>query len=119
MAKAAVTQGSLNEALSIQAAYTDLMNFIWSVAPEIAPDLALMMALIGDQTLTPTEIKRRKYFNGTNPTYSLHYLEKEGFIQRSRIGEDRRKNTVTLTRKGREIAHRVAMAFSEEARDAA
>lgn len=111
--------GSLNEALAIQAEYFDLMNRVAGVVPEIAPDLALMIALIRDQILTPTEIKRRKYYNGTNPTYAFQTLEKEGFIERSRVANDRRKNLVMLTRKGREIAHRVAMAFSEQEAEAA
>jgi DNA-binding MarR family transcriptional regulator len=109
---------SLHEAMAIQTAYFDLMRAVSDIAPDLSPDIALMLALIGDQTLTPTEIMRRKYFNGTNMSYSLVLLEKAGFIIRS-SAPDRRKRPVTLTRKGMAIAHDIANAFSEEARRAA
>lgn len=108
----------LHEARAIQTAYFDLMRAVSDIAPELSPDLALMLAFIGDETLTPTEIKRRKYFHGRNPTYGLAFLEKAGFITRS-SAPDRRKRPVTLTRKGMAIAHDIANAFSEEGRRAA
>jgi DNA-binding MarR family transcriptional regulator len=109
---------SLTDALAIKTAYLDLMSFVEKIAPAMSPELALMLAFIGDETLTPTEIKRRKYYTGTNPTYNLYRLEKAGFITRSST-PDRRKRPVTLTRKGMAIAHDIANAFSEEARRAA
>jgi DNA-binding MarR family transcriptional regulator len=76
------------------------------IGTRLTPQMALALAFIGDQIITPIDIKRYGYFIGTNMSYGLNQLESDGLIERvdQCVSADRRRRPVKLTAAGRRIA---------------
>ncbi len=68
---------------------------------------ALLLYNIGDQELTPGELRGRGYYLGSNVTYNLNKLIASGYIEKKGSARDRRSVNIRLTRVGKEICARV------------
>lgn len=94
--------------LLTQLAYAKMISDVQdlTIGTKLTPAMALMLAFVGDQVMTRTEIHRYGYFIGTNLTYSLEQLEKDRLIERldGCVSADRRRRPVKLTEAGRGIA---------------
>jgi DNA-binding MarR family transcriptional regulator len=107
--------------MSIQKEYLDLLREIDKAAgdPDVSAQQALLIANLGDEHLSGTQIMKKRYYAGTNANYNLNRLEKTGHIIRSTNRFDRRIVTISLTPKGREVAFRVRAALAERVRETA
>jgi DNA-binding MarR family transcriptional regulator len=93
---------------TVQLAYAEMISAVQEIiaGTKLTPQMALMLAFIGDQIMTPADIRRYGYFIGTSLTYSLHQLERDSLIERidQCVSADRRRRPVKLTEAGRRIA---------------
>jgi DNA-binding MarR family transcriptional regulator len=64
----------------------------------LTPQMALMLAFIGDQVISPADIQRYGYFIGANVGYNLKELERDSMIERvpGLVSADRRRRPVKL-----------------------
>jgi len=81
----------------------------------LTPQMALMLAFIGDQVISPADIQRYGYFIGTNVGYNLKELERDSMIERvpGLVSADRRRRPVKLTPAGRRIAAALRFALAK------
>lgn len=105
--------------LAIQKAYAKMLSEIHSACwnLDIAPSMGMVVACLGDDTLTPAEIQRRGYFIGTNLTATLDKLEREYLIERVKKERDRRLNMVRLTLRGRTVAITIRLRMSNRIKE--
>ncbi|MEO1105293.1 MAG: winged helix DNA-binding protein, partial [Pseudomonadota bacterium] len=59
---------------------------------------------LGSEVLTPSELKSRGYYMGSNVSYNLKKLGELGYLTQERSTSDRRTVRITVTEKGAEIA---------------
>ena len=96
--------------LSIQATYAEMIREVQSGLSKfydghpITPQMAILIACIGDQTLRPSDLFRLGYFIGTNASYNLRTLESAGLIRRLPVPGDRRQSLIALTHHGIELS---------------
>ena len=64
---------------------------------------ALLLYNIGDQELSPGELRTRGYYLGSNVSYNLKKLVEMGFLVHHHSNFDRRSVRIRLTDKGREV----------------
>ena len=69
---------------------------------------AVLLHNLGEEELTPSELKTRGYYLGSNVSYNLKKLVELGFIDHQKSRVDRRAVRVSLTESGMEIARVVA-----------
>ena len=93
---------------TIQLAYADTISAAQDVisGTGLTPQMALLLAFLGDQIMSPADIQRYGYFIGTSLTYSLDRLALDHLIERidGLVSSDRRRRPVKLTPVGRRIA---------------
>lgn len=65
---------------------------------------AVLLHSVGCEEMTPSELKSRGYYLGSNVSYNLKKLGELGYLQQRRSNRDRRTVRVTVTEKGAEIA---------------
>ena len=65
---------------------------------------AVLLHNVGEEELTPSELKSRGYYLGSNVSYNLKKLNELGYLQQRRSTRDRRTVRITVTEKGAEIA---------------
>ena len=70
---------------------------------DINPVQALLLYNIGDQEVSPGELRTRGYYLGVNVSYNLKKMVKMGFLDHKRSCTDRRSVRIRLTDKGREV----------------
>src|SRR5215204_6156491 len=77
---------------------------------------ALLLYNVGDKELTPSELRTRGFYLGSNVSYNLKKLVETGFLdyQRSRI--DRRSVRIKLTEKGREVSNFLESLYQKHVR---
>ncbi len=68
---------------------------------------AVLLHNLGEEELTPSELKTRGYYLGSNVSYNLKKLNELGYLQQRRSNRDRRTVRITVTEKGTEIAQLV------------
>jgi DNA-binding MarR family transcriptional regulator len=84
--------------------YADLIQVVQCAVPRsITPHMALILAFVGTELISPSELLRRGYYIGTNCTYALKTLERLGLIT-DRPAKDKRCKLIELTSEGLEIA---------------
>lgn len=65
---------------------------------------AVLLHNVGEEELTPSELKSRGYYLGSNVSYNLKKLNELGYLAQRRSTRDRRTVRITVTEKGAEIA---------------
>ena len=65
-----------------------------------APQLSCLLALSDQGPMPPSQIAKYIMVNSSTITGIIDRLEQKGLVQRSRISQDRRVITVSLTKKG-------------------
>lgn len=65
---------------------------------------AVLLHNVGTEELTPSELKSRGYYLGSNVSYNLKKLGELGYLVQRRSTRDRRTVRITVTEKGAEIA---------------
>jgi len=65
-----------------------------------APQLSCLLALSAQGPMPPSQIAKYIMVNSSTITGIIDRLEQKGLVQRSRISQDRRVITVSLTKKG-------------------
>jgi DNA-binding MarR family transcriptional regulator len=70
---------------------------------EINPVQALLLYNIGENELSPGELRTRGYYLGSNVSYNLKKLIEIGFLDQHRSRVDRRSVRIKVTDKGREM----------------
>lgn len=65
---------------------------------------AVLLHNLGREVLTPSELKSRGYYMGSNVSYNLKKLGELGYLTQERSSHDRRTVRITVTEKGAEIA---------------
>jgi DNA-binding MarR family transcriptional regulator len=68
-----------------------------------APQLSCLLALSEQGPIPPSQIAKYIMVNSSTITGIIDRLEQKGLVQRSRISQDRRVITVTLTQKGQDL----------------
>ncbi len=68
---------------------------------------AVLLHNVGTEELTPSELKSRGYYLGSNVSYNLKKLGELGYLTQKRSTRDRRTVRITVTEKGAEIAQLV------------
>ena len=68
---------------------------------------AVLLHNLGSEELTPSELKSRGYYLGSNVSYNLKKLGELGYLTQRRSTRDRRTVRITVTQKGEEIAQLV------------
>jgi len=68
---------------------------------------ALLLYNIGDQELTPGELRGRGYYLGSNVSYNLKKLMSSGYIEKKVSSLDRRSVSIRLTTVGKDICDRI------------
>jgi DNA-binding MarR family transcriptional regulator len=93
---------------TVQLAYADMISAAQEIVSgtRLTPPMGLILAFLGDQTMSPADIRRYGYFIGTSLTYSLDRLEEDDRIERldGLVSSDRRRRPVKLTRRGLHMA---------------
>ncbi|QPC44901.1 MarR family transcriptional regulator [Kaustia mangrovi] len=64
---------------------------------------ALLLFNIGDQELTPGELRTRGHYLGSNVSYNLRKLVDAGYISHERSSSDRRSVRISLTEEGHRV----------------
>lgn len=75
---------------------------------------AVLLYNIGQEELTPSELKGRGYYLGSNVSYNLKKLLELGFIEQKKSRADRRTILISLTPAGAEIADMVGALFERQ-----
>jgi DNA-binding MarR family transcriptional regulator len=75
---------------------------------------AVLLYNIGQEELTPSELKGRGYYLGSNVSYNLKKLLELGFIEQKKSRADRRTILISLTPAGAEIADMVSALFERQ-----
>ncbi|XWN33212.1 MAG: winged helix DNA-binding protein [Devosia sp.] len=65
---------------------------------------AVLLHNVGSEELTPSELKSRGYYLGSNVSYNLKKLGELGYLVQRRSNRDRRTVRITVTEKGAEVA---------------
>ncbi|MEM8664589.1 MAG: winged helix DNA-binding protein [Pseudomonadota bacterium] len=65
---------------------------------------AVLLHNLGREVLTPSELKSRGYYMGSNVSYNLKKLGELGYLTQERSTSDRRTVRITVTEKGAEVA---------------
>ncbi|MEM7695199.1 MAG: MarR family transcriptional regulator [Pseudomonadota bacterium] len=65
---------------------------------------AVLLHNLGGEVLTPSELKSRGYYMGSNVSYNLKKLGELGYLSQARSTRDRRTVRITVTEKGARIA---------------
>ena len=65
---------------------------------------AVLLHNLGDEELTPSELKARGYYLGSNVSYNLKKLNELGYVMQRRSTRDRRTVRISATDKGAAIA---------------
>jgi len=65
---------------------------------------AVLLHNLGSEELTPSELKARGYYLGSNVSYNLKKLNELGYVAQRRSTRDRRTVRISVTQKGAEIA---------------
>ncbi|WP_420392122.1 MarR family winged helix-turn-helix transcriptional regulator [Acuticoccus sp.] len=65
---------------------------------------AVLLHNVGGEELTPSELKSRGYYLGSNVSYNLKKLNELGYLVQRRSNRDRRTVRITVTEKGAEVA---------------
>jgi len=65
---------------------------------------AVLLHNLGAEVLTPSELKNRGYYMGSNVSYNLKKLGELGYLTQARSTRDRRTVRITVTEKGSRIA---------------
>ena len=81
---------------------------------DINPVQALLIFNLGNDEVTASELKSRGYYLGSNVTYNLKKLVKNGFIDQQRSHADKRAVRIRLTEKGRDVCARVGQLFDRQ-----
>ncbi|MEM9224784.1 MAG: winged helix DNA-binding protein [Pseudomonadota bacterium] len=68
---------------------------------------AVLLHNLGREVLTPSELKSRGYYMGSNVSYNLKKLGELGYLTQERSTRDRRTVRITVTEKGAKIANLV------------
>ncbi|MBJ3778180.1 MarR family winged helix-turn-helix transcriptional regulator [Acuticoccus mangrovi] len=66
---------------------------------------AVLLHNVGCEELTPSELKSRGYYLGSNVSYNLKKLGELGYLTQRRSTRDRRTVRIAVTDKGAEIAN--------------
>lgn len=64
---------------------------------------AVLLHNLGREVLTPSELKSRGYYMGSNVSYNLKKLGELGYLTQQRSSRDRRTVRITVTDKGARI----------------
>jgi DNA-binding MarR family transcriptional regulator len=98
----------------ILSAYERLMEEVRLVTRnEIGTSEALLLAAIGEEKLSPGELRGTYYF-GTNATYTLKRLQEDGYLIIDGDKRDRRGKLISLTPKGLELSDRLRKSLARE-----
>ncbi|UOM33786.1 MarR family winged helix-turn-helix transcriptional regulator [Acuticoccus sp. I52.16.1] len=65
---------------------------------------AVLLHNLGEEELTPSELKTRGYYLGSNVSYNLKKLNELGYLQQRKSNRDRRTVRISVTEKGSEVA---------------
>ncbi|MEM6762316.1 MAG: winged helix DNA-binding protein [Pseudomonadota bacterium] len=65
---------------------------------------AVLLHNLGSEVLTPSELKSRGYYMGSNVSYNLKKLGELGYLTQQRSTRDRRTVRIAVTDKGAKIA---------------
>lgn len=68
----------------------------------------VLYALKDGKSLTPTELRRYVFTGLSNLTTLIDRMERDGFIQRKRSKEDRRRICIRITERGKQVWEQVA-----------
>ncbi len=68
---------------------------------------AVLLHNVGEETLTPSELKNRGYYLGSNVSYNLKKLGELGYLSQARSNHDRRTVRIQVTEKGVDIVRMV------------
>ena len=75
---------------------------------------ALLLYNIGDQKLTPGELRGRGYYLGSNVTYNLKKLIASGYIEKKTSARDRRSVYIRLTGAGKTVCARIDKLYDRQ-----
>jgi DNA-binding MarR family transcriptional regulator len=104
---------------TVQSEYHKLMLTVELVLKKdghtVNPAAGLMLALVGTEALAMTEIVKKRYYIGFNPSYNIRHLEQDGYIVRVPVRHDKRRKLIRLTPKGRELADQIRIALGGSA----
>lgn len=94
--------------LVTQLAYAKMITEVHDIVrgTSLTPQMALLVAFLGEQVMTRKIIHHCGYFIGTNLTYTLAELERSQLIERlnGAVSDDARKRPIRLTDAGRKLA---------------
>jgi DNA-binding MarR family transcriptional regulator len=98
----------------ILSAYDTLMEDVrLLLKDDLPPAYALIIAAIGEEALTPKDIRRKKFYVGTNCSYALRLLELREYLTVKSDRADRRQKTVRLTEKGLGLAKKIRLSLTK------
>lgn len=101
--------------LDMKAMYTTLAEIDYpSGTPHLSPQLAFMIACIGEQELHSRQILRLGYWFGTNISHPINYLAKEGVVKKRTPPDDKRIIYFSLTPKGLALCERIRKALTND-----
>ncbi len=82
--------------------------------PEVNAVQALLLFNIGDDELTAGELKSRGHYQGSNVSYNLKKLVKQGYVAHEQSKTDRRSVRVRLTDRGQNIRNKVDQLYDRQ-----
>lgn len=100
--------------IKIQSAYKKMLGATSysGSSRQLPAQVMVLIACLGDQKLTPTNMARRGYWIGTNLSYTLSELEKRGLIVREQNTADRRNVNISLSEAGLELCASIRIALN-------
>ncbi len=75
---------------------------------------ALLLYNIGDQQLTPGELRGRGYYLGSNVSYNLKKMIAGGYIVKKHAAHDRRSVVIRLTDAGKKICKQIDSLYDRQ-----
>lgn len=99
---------------AVTAAYAEMLAAVREAAGRtgLTPQIAMVLATIGDKSISVAELRRGRYFVTTNTSYFVRELADRELIEKGR-GLDLRLRPIKLTPKGREIAIAIRKKLSQ------
>lgn len=98
----------LDEVSAVQAAALEaLSKYLYREKIDLTPVQAIFIANIPDDGSVVGRLRNRKAYYGTNLTYTVKLLIREGYVKSSQSRNDKRSKVVSRTAKGTEVFNKM------------
>ena len=79
---------------------------------DIKSDQAILLFLMGEDEVTATELINRGYYCGSNVSYTIKKLTLNGYVNTTKVMNDKRSQHIKLTEKGLKIRKIIGLAVN-------